>query len=389
MIVLKYLLLTLLFCVTPAGVIWLCRRFPVLNNIGPIMILYGIGLIIANLPFVPAEIKPLQEFLPNIAVPLAIPMMLYCCTFSKSEARLQLKIVASGFFSVAVAVVGGYLLFGHNVTAGEQVGGIISGMYTGGTLNAAALQAIFRIDNGIYMLINSYDIIISFLYFVFLFSVGIRMFRRLYGERHSDKLSADDKAELEESIERTKANPYKGMLSRSGIKQAAAVLGVTLLIVAISGGVAILMPEGWFMVVFILLLTTLGVVASFFRKVRNLQYSYDMGMYLIYIFSLAIASMADFSDLNLSEGVNQMAFMTFAVFVSLLIHAILCRIMRVDADSMVISSVAFINSPPFVPMASAVMKNKRALVTGLAAGIAGYAIGNHFGYIMAELLSRI
>ena len=389
MIVLKYLLLTLLFCVTPAGVIWLCRRFPVLNNIGPIMILYGIGLIIANLPFAPAEIKPLQEFLPNIAVPLAIPMMLYCCTFSKSEARLQLKIVASGFFSVAVAVVGGYLLFGHNVTAGEQVGGIISGMYTGGTLNAAALQAIFRIDNGIYMLINSYDIIISFLYFVFLFSVGIRMFRCLYGERHSDKLSADDKAELEESIERTKANPYKGMLSRSGIKQAAAVLGITLLIVALSGGVAILMPEGWFMVVFILLLTTLGVVASFFRKVRNLQYSYDMGMYLIYIFSLAIASMADFSDLNLSEGVNQMAFMTFAVFVSLLIHAILCRIMRVDADSMVISSVAFINSPPFVPMASAVMKNKRALVTGLAAGIAGYAIGNHFGYIMAELLSRI
>lgn len=389
MIVLKYLLLTLLFCATPAGVIWLCRRFPVLNNIGPIMILYGIGLIIANLPFMPAEIKPLQEFLPNIAVPLAIPMMLYCCTFSKSEARLQLKIVASGFFSVAVAVVGGYLLFGHNVTAGEQVGGIISGMYTGGTLNAAALQAIFRIDNGIYMLINSYDIIISFLYFVFLFSVGIRMFRRLYGERHSDKLSADDKAELEESIERTKANPYKGMLSRSGIKQAAAVLGITLLIVALSGGVAILMPEGWFMVVFILLLTTLGVAASFFRKVRNLQYSYDMGMYLIYIFSLAIASMADFSDLNLSEGVNQMAFMTFAVFVSLLIHAILCRIMRVDADSMVISSVAFINSPPFVPMASAVMKNKRALVTGLAAGIAGYAIGNHFGYIMAELLSRI
>ena len=389
MIILKYLLLTLLFCVTPAGVIWLCRRFPVLNNIGPIMILYGIGLIIANLPFVPAEIKPLQEFLPNVAVPLAIPMMLYCCTFSKSEARLQLKIVVSGFFSVAVAVVVGYLLFGHKVTSGEQVGGIISGMYTGGTLNAAALQAIFRIDNSIYILINSYDIIISFLYFVFLFSIGIRMFRRLYGERHDEKLSADDRAELQESIERTKANPYKGMLSRSGMKQVAAVLGVTLLIVAISGGVAILMPEGWFMVVFILLLTTLGVVASFFSKVRNLQYSYDMGMYLIYIFSLAIASMADFSNLNLSEGVYQMAFMTFAVFVSLLIHAVLCRIMRVDADSMVISSVAFINSPPFVPMASAVMKNKRALVTGLAAGIAGYAIGNHFGYIMAELLSRI
>ncbi|MBQ5358403.1 MAG: DUF819 family protein, partial [Alistipes sp.] len=75
--------------------------------------------------------------------------------------------------------------------------------------------------------------------------------------------------------------------------------------------------------------------------------------------------------------------------VSLIIHALLCRLMRVDADSMVISSVSFINSPPFVPMVSAVMRNRRALVTGLGAGIVGYALGNHLGVLMAELLSRM
>ena len=112
-------------------------------------------------------------------------------------------------------------------------------------------------------------------------------------------------------------------------------------------------------------------------------------MYLIYIFSLAIASMADFSSLDLVGGVNQLCFMLFAVFVSLAIHAIVCRLMRVDADSMVISSVAFINSPPFVPMVSAAMKNRNALVTGLAAGVAGYALGNHFGVLMEKLLSLL
>jgi uncharacterized membrane protein len=99
--------------------------------------------------------------------------------------------------------------------------------------------------------------------------------------------------------------------------------------------------------------------------------------------------MADFSSLDLKAGVNQFAFMTVAVFVSLIIHALLCRLMRVDADSMVISSVSFINSPPFVPMVSAVMRNRRALVTGLGAGIVGYALGNHLGVLMAELLSRM
>ena len=383
-----YILLSLLFCLIPAGVIWLCRRFPVLDNIGPIMILYAIGMVIGNLPFMPQEMATLQDMIPNIMVPLAIPMMLFGCTFSRSEAKLQVKILVSGFLSVALAVAGGYLLFGHHLAEGTAVGGIISGMYTGGTLNAAALQTIFGVESQTFVLINSYDIIISFLYFVFLFSVGIRMFRRLYGERQKS-FSDADRAEVEHQIENTKLNPYRGLMTKEGLKQLGYILLVTIAVVAVSAGVALLMPEGWFMVVFILLLTTLGICCSFIGAVRRLERSYDIGMYLIYIFSLVIATMADFSSLDLVGGANQLAFMTFAVFVSLSLHAIMCRLMKVDADSMVISSVAFINSPPFVPMAVAAMKNKGALVTGLAAGVAGYALGNYFGVIMERILSLL
>ncbi|MBQ6584963.1 MAG: DUF819 family protein [Alistipes sp.] len=383
-----YILLSLLFCLIPAGVIWLCRRFPVLDNIGPIMILYAIGMVIGNLPFMPQEMATLQDMIPNIMVPLAIPMMLFGCTFSRSEAKLQVKILVSGFLSVALAVAGGYLLFGHHLAEGTAVGGIISGMYTGGTLNAAALQTIFGVESQTFVLINSYDIIISFLYFVFLFSVGIRMFRRLYGERQKS-FSDADRAEVEHQIENTKLNPYSGLMTKEGLKQLGYILLVTIAVVAVSAGVALLMPEGWFMVVFILLLTTLGICCSFIGAVRRLERSYDIGMYLIYIFSLVIATMADFSSLDLVGGANQLAFMTFAVFVSLSLHAIMCRLMKVDADSMVISSVAFINSPPFVPMAVAAMKNKGALVTGLAAGVAGYALGNYFGVIMERILSLL
>ena len=383
-----YILLSLLFCLIPAGVIWLCRRFPVLDNIGPIMIFYAIGMVIGNLPFMPQEMASLQDMIPNIMVPLAIPMMLFGCTFSRSEAKLQVKILVSGFLSVALAVAGGYLLFGHHLAEGTAVGGIISGMYTGGTLNAAALQTIFGVESQTFVLINSYDIIISFLYFVFLFSVGIRMFRRLYGERQKS-FSDADRAEVEHQIENTKLNPYSGLMTKEGLKQLGYILLVTIAVVAVSAGVALLMPEGWFMVVFILLLTTLGICCSFIGAVRRLERSYDIGMYLIYIFSLVIATMADFSSLDLVGGANQLAFMTFAVFVSLSLHAIMCRLMKVDADSMVISSVAFINSPPFVPMAVAAMKNKGALVTGLAAGVAGYALGNYFGVIMERILSLL
>ena len=142
-------------------------------------------------------------------------------------------------------------------------------------------------------------------------------------------------------------------------------------------------------IVFILMLTTLGVCCSFIRKIRELDKAYDIGMYLIYIFSITIASMADFSKLDLVGGVNQLAFMSIAVFLSLFIHMIACRLMKVDADSMVISSVAFINSPPFVPMMVMAMKNKSVLIVGLGAGIVGYAAGNHLGVLMAKLLALL
>lgn len=383
-----YILLTVLFCLIPAGVIWLCRKYPFLDTIGPIMILYAIGIVIGNLPFMPEQMKVLQELIPNIVIPLAIPMMLFGCAFTSKEMGLQLKIVVSGFLSVALAVVGGYLLFGRHMAEGAEVGGIISGVYTGGTVNAAALQAIFGVESRTFVLLNSYDIIISFLYFVFLFTFGIKLFRRLYGER-SKSISAEDKAEIDRQIALTKRNPYEGLMTKAGLKQIGLTLLATIAVAAISGGVALLMPEGWFMVVFILMLTTLGVVCSFIKPIRALEKSYDLGMYLIYIFSLAIASMADFSSLDFVGGANQLCFMLFAVFVSLLLHAIMCRLMKVDADSMVISSVSFINSPPFVPMVSAAMKNRNTLVTGLAAGVAGYALGNHFGVLMEKLLSLL
>lgn len=393
MTILYYIILTLIFCITPAGVVWACRRVPLLGKIGPIMVLYAIGMILGNLPFVPNEITTLQEIIPNIMVPLAIPMMLFGCVFTRKEARLQIKIVTSGFLSVCIAVAIGYLLFGQHLAEGDKVGGIITGMYTGGTLNAAALQAIFRINSETFILINSYDIIISFIYFVFLFSFGIRMFRRLYGESangtRSQSAELADENQLTAKAKENAENPYRQLFTRAGMAQLGRILLATIIIAGVSAGLAICMPEGWFMVVFILSLTTLGVLSSFIGSIRKLDLSYDVGMYLIYIFSMAIASMADFSNLDLAGGLYQLAFMTIAVFISLAIHAIFCRLMRVDADSMVISSVSFINSPPFVPMAAAAMRNKNVIVTGLGAGIVGYAVGNHLGVLMAQLLSLI
>ncbi len=393
-----YISILLVFCLMPAAVLWLCRKVSLLGKIGPIMVLYAIGMGIANIPFLPREqLASVQDILPNALIPLAIPMMLYGCKFSTREAGLQVKVVLSGMFSVALAVTAGYLCFGDNLPDGARIGGIITGMYTGGTVNAAALQAVFGIDSETFVLVNSYDIIISFLYFVFLFAFGIKMFRKLFGgSRHPEQIKMEVGNSQETAVkiaengsEQNQIESYRRMATKEGLAQLGKVLALTVLLVGISAGVALLCPSNWFMMVFILLITTLGVACSFIPKVQKFDLSYDAGMYLIYIFSITIASMADFSKLSLESGIGLFGFMTLAVFISLALHALFCRLMKVDADSMVISSVAFINSPPFVPMVSAVMKNRNALVTGLAAGIVGYAVGNHFGILLSWILGNL
>ena len=402
MSILYNVIIVTIFCLAPAGVLWLCRRVSFFDKIGPVMILYALGILMGNLPFLDgwliADWLPLDDFgnkqtvaspVTTAMIPLAIPMMLFGCRFTRRDASLQIRAVISGFLSVAIAVVVGYIFFGKHLEEGAEIGGIMSGMYTGGMVNAAAIQAIFGVKEHSYVMMCSYDIIISFLYLVFLVAVGYRLFRWFYGERGEKNLTKSEKEELDRQIAEAKRNPYEGLWSKAGLVELAKIVGFTLAAVAISAGVAWPCGDDWFMVVFILVVSTLGVVFSFVKPVRKLERSFDIGMYLIYIFSIAMASMADFSKLELADGLNQILFLVVAVFGSLVLHAIFCRVMRVDADSMTVSSVSFINSPPFVPMMVMVLKNRKALIVGLGVGIVGYVLGNYFGFLMAKFLEML
>lgn len=384
MTIFNWIILSLVFCIAPAGVLWVCKKVPFLGKIGPVLLLYILGVIIGNTGIHPEGMGTIQEILSSAMVPLAIPMMLFGCTFRFKETKEQLKALLTGMAAVIIAVIAGYLIFGKNIEEGAKVGGLLTGVYTGGTINLAALKTMLGVKNETYILINSYDMLVSFLYLTFLLTVGIRLFRKFLPFKPSALTTTKVK-----DLEMESDGNYKKMFTKDGVKEAGKTLGITILICALSGGIALLFPQGAFMVVFILMLTTLGIGCSFIRPIHNLKHSYDLGMYFIYIFCIVVASMADLTSLDLVGGLHLMGYLLFAVFGSLTIQAILARIFKIDADTMIIASVTFINSPPFVPMMVAAMKNKSVLVTGLTLGIIGYAVGNYLGYLMSELLKLL
>lgn len=379
------LLLLLFYLVFPALVIKLCNRFPVLGKIGPIFILYFIGIVIGNTGVLPGDITGFQEGLTSVIIPVAIPLMLFSCNFRNWSIRNALVSLLSGLLSVTLVIVLLFFLFRPSLNdnpliAGElnKLSGMLVGVYTGGTPNLAALKIMLHINNELYILANAYDMIVSIFYFSFLFTFGIRLLRKWLPFRPASAPATIQTVNEEES--------YDGIFTKEQLPGLLLAIGTALAIVGISAGASLLFTGKINIVLVILLLTTLGIGASFIKPVYRIKKSFSAGMYLIYIFSLVIATMADLSRLNFKGGILILAFIALIVFGSLLLQTLFSRIFKIDADTLIVSSVALINAPPFVPMIAAVLKNKDVILTGMTVGLAGYALGNYLGFLLAGFL---
>ena len=378
------ILLILIYLLAPAGVMWLCRKVSWLGKIGPVLVLYVLGIILGNV-WHPSGMAAIQEVLSSAAVPLAIPLMLFGCTFRKGETRSRVLAVIAGMASVIIVVIAGYLIFGRNIPDGAKIGGMLTGVYTGGTVNLAAIKVMLGVPEETFILLNSYDMVISFLYLTFLIAIGIKLFRKfLPGSEAENGDSIEPVAQVQDDKEKNSVLQKV----REYFRIEWFPLVVTVVIIGISAGIGAL-AGGWFMTVFILLLTTLGIAASFWKPLRECKYNEPTAMYFIYIFSIVVASMADLSKLDLSGGLNMLGYLTLVIFGSLLLNVLLAKLLKIDADTTVICSVSFICSPPFVPMMAAVMKNRRVVVIGLSAGIIGYAAGNYLGFLISQLLNLL
>lgn len=397
------IILILIFTLSPAAVLWLCRRYTWLDKIGPVVILYLLGASIGNLgllglPLFPKEMPIAQEVLNSIMVPLAIPLMLFGSVFKKSDTRSQILSMVFGIVSLVITVVCAYLLFGKNMSKaddplyGARLGAMLTGTYTGGTVNMASIQKMLAVPEETFVLANTFDMIVCFGYLMFLVTIGIRFFRFILKSKKAE-FTENDKKEIEKEIRRQKENPYKGLFSKEGLKSGLSSTMTTILIFGLSFATASLLnkvfKEDIFMMVFILMLTSLGLAASFIKPVRNLKYSFDIGMYFIYVFSIVVASMADLTKIDFAGSMNILGFISFIIFGSLFLHFLFSKILKIDADTMIITSVTYINSPPFVPMIAAAMKNRNVLIPGLTIGIFGYAIGNYLGLLIFQLLSKL
>lgn len=379
----QYVFLILFFVLTPVMIIFLEKKYSIVRKFGAVLICYGLGLIIGNLGILPEGTEKYQNLLTTITIPLALPLILFSLNVRKwlkmaGSAMLSLGI---GLFTVLLMIVVGYWIYVDEIDEIWKVSGMLVGVYTGGTPNMAAMKTALNVNQELYLMTHTYEVFLAAIYLIFILSVGQRvflMFLRPFKSPEVDPSLADVNPEDD-------FDSYEGVFNKKTFLPLLVALGISILIVGISYGISLLFPEDFQTAAIILLITTFGIGFSFIPGINQIKKTFQGGMYIILIFCLVVSSMADIRQLaNISFSLFW--YIGLAMFGSHILHAFIAKLFKIDADTVIISGSALICSPPFVPVVAGALKNREVILTGLVVGIAGYAVGNYLGVLIAYIL---
>lgn len=416
-----FLPIIIFFVFAPMIIIYLEGKYKVVRKIGAVLLCYAVGIILGNIGLFPAStegyieilkgavslpiseakellaagiitqddvtrnsISFLQDQFSSITIMLSLPLILFSLDVKRwlKMAGSAFSSLAIGLFTVILMIFIGYFIFRGSIDEIWKVSGMLVGVYTGGTPNMAAIKTALNVSQEIYILTHTYEMMLGAIYLVFIFSIGQRVFLWFLPPFKSPETGDLKIGELnlEEDME-----SYDGIFSKGTFLPLLGALGLSVAILGVSFGIGKLFSEDFSNAITIIMVTTLGIAFSFVPKIKNIKKTFQLGMYFILIFCLAVSSMADISKLaNIS--LDLFYYVAFAMFGSHILHAFIAKFFKIDADTVIISGSALICSPPFVPVVATALKNKEIILTGMIVGIAGYAVGNYLGIIVAYIL---
>ena len=381
------------YIIFPVLIIEAFKRWTIVQKIGTVVLAYAVG-IIASLcgvfnfatPEVAASFSKLQSTIMNLAVPLAIPLMLFNCDFklwTKALPKTAWALV-TGLAAVLVSVVSGFFIFRNHVPDAANVSAMMTGIYTGGTVNFNALGASLGVDKSVMAIVLAFQMVITMPYIFFLLGGGFKIFRKLLPYKDVTHKGRTD----EEHVETADVENYRGMFQKKNFIGMMKGLGLSFIFLAIGAGLALLITGTLSELVIILTITTLSIIASFFKPIRELPKTFELGMFFILIFSVIVASMFNIHSVN-GGSLYIGGFVLWIMGVSVVLHLILCRIAKVSGDLFCVCQVGLLCSPPFVPPIAGAMKNKKVLISGIVVGLVGYAVGTYLGALLSLVLGGL
>jgi uncharacterized membrane protein len=370
----------ILFFGIPYVLVLLQEKIKLIKTIGPILFCYAIGILWANcgLPLDAA----LSDTVSSVLIPIAITLILLnsdFMSFKKNVKRTGLSFLLLCISIMSIAALS--VVIFPNVYENTKIASMLVGCYTGGTPNLFAIGYGLNTDKNTIIVANLADQVLGGVYFLFICTLAKPLLKRL---TRQVSVATEKTDYMKESIISKAVIPKKEKIKQGVV---ALLIGIGALGVSI-GASFLLTKQATNVAVIMVGVSVIGVAMSFVKKIRQNKVSYPLGQYLIYVFSIAVGSMADIR-LIVGQSIQVLGMVAFVLFVTMTLHFILSLLFKIDVDTIIITSIAGIFGPAFIIPTAKAIKNEGVILIGIATGLLGYAIGNFMGFGLYELLKLI
>ncbi len=348
------------------------------------LIIYGLNSLGLNI-VVSTDIGEIGS---HLSISIAIPLLLFSANLSEAKklSKTVLKSFGSLIFSAVVVSTIVFYIYAKNMENGAVLSGMAIGLYTGGVPNLNAIGNIFGLEGTIISSANLSDMIIGAFFYIFLLLLCKPLLLKFMRPSDNDIYITDESSMMNtDNLDLATFKITKKLISRVLIALGMALIGAVfgLLVWVILG-----MQDGQMIDILVptlmITVTVLGIAGSFNKKIRETKGMNVAGQYFILVFSFALASGMDFSQLQEVIGSTIILYgaITLGVFI---MHVTISKLLNIDADCTMVTLTAGLYGPAFVPAITNQIKNDDLTVPGLITGSVGYAIGTFLGMLLVFL----
>ena len=250
----------------------------------------------------------------------------------------------------------------------------------------AAIKTAIGATDDLFLTMVTYDLLLSAIYLMAIMAFGQAIFRKLLPANAPVQARLSTAPVPTDTMTDESAQSYRRLIQSPYRLDSLWSLCAAGICVGLSVALASLAPKEHSALITIIAITTFGTLGSLIPHIRSLRNSFTLGNYLILVFCFSIGSQTDIhalSDLNLCL----FAYIGLSLIVAISLHAVIARLLRIDADTFLVTSTAAVLSVPFIPVITNAIHRRALLGPGLSVAIVGYLLGSYLGIASAFLLS--
>ena len=356
---------------------------------GPVLSLL-IGMFFSNLKILPAE-SPSYDVVEGYLVPVAIPLLLFRANVVRilRETGPMLKAFHIACVGTILGAFIAAIIFRGQFDQVFEVAGIMTGSYSGGSVNFFAIKDSYKISANLTdPLLVADNFIMAGMFGALLVMAGSKFFRRLYPHPHS---LAGDKEDV------------TALAARHWRKREISLLDIaTALAVAFAIAAASTLIAKWLETqiqsrilqsvltnkyVFITVLTV-AATTIFHKKMEKIEGPEDLGMYLLYLFFFVIGLHANLFEV-LKNMLPLFGFCLVIAIVNLIFTLLVGRLFNQNLEELLLAVNATLGGAPSAAAMAISRGWSNLVLPGLLAGVWGYVIGTLLGIMVTETLKAM